>query len=73
MSQRFNASALKLIEDALSDCFYSHRDLDSFLVRSGVTPNLLNAARNKAEARKGTWDRAPKRFVAQEVIDQIEQ
>lgn len=72
MASRFNPSALKLMEDALADVFYSHRDFDSFLRRCGVDAVIMTSARQRAEARKGGYERAPKRFVAQEVLQLIE-
>ena len=72
MASRFNPSALKLMEDALADVFYSHRDFDSFLRRCGVDAAIMTSARQRAEARKGGYERAPKRFVAQEVLQLIE-
>lgn len=72
MASRFNPSALKLMEDALAEVFYSHRDFDSFLRRCGVDANMMFSARQRAEARKGTYERAPKRFVAQEVLQLLE-
>lgn len=72
MASRFNPTALKLIEDALSEAFYSHRDFDSFIRRCDIDERLLADARRKAEARKGNYERAPKRFIAQELIQLIE-
>jgi len=72
MTSRFNPTALKLMEDALAEVFYSHRDFDSFLRRCGVDGSLVTNARNSAETRKGTYQRAPKRFVAQEVLQLLE-
>lgn len=72
MASRFNPTALKLMEDALAEVFYSHRDFDTFVRRCGVEAALLTRARSLAEARKGTYERAPKRFVAQEMLQLIE-
>ena len=72
MASRFNPSALKLMEDALADVFYSHRDFDSFLRRCGIDAAIMTAARLRAEERKGAYERAPKRFVAQEVLQLVE-
>ena len=68
MSSRFNPTALKLMEDALAEVFYSHRDFDAFIRRCGVDAALLEKGRAQAESRKGSYERAPKRFVAQEVL-----
>lgn len=72
MANRFNPTALKLMEDALAEVFYSHRDFDSFLRHCGVDASFVTNARVSAEARKGTYQRAPKRFVAQEVLQLLE-
>lgn len=73
MANRLNPSALKLMEDALAEVFYTHRDLDAFLRRCGVLANMVALARDLAEARKGTYERAPKRFVAQETLGLLEE
>lgn len=57
-----------LLEDALSECFGYHNQLDAFLERVGVPRARIAAARGRAEARKGRWQAAPKRFVVQEVL-----
>lgn len=70
----FDAAALALVEDALSEGFKYHSGLDAFLRRSGVSDQLLAAARERAEARtaaSGRFSKAPKRFVAQEVLADI--
>lgn len=72
MTNRFNPTALKLMEDALAEVFYSHRDLDTFTRRCGVDASLFTKARALAEARKGEYERAPKRFVVQEMLQLIE-
>ncbi len=72
MANRFNPTALKLMEDALAEVFYSHRDFDAFVRRCGVDAGILTIARAQAETRKGSYDRAPKRFVAQEVLQLLE-
>jgi hypothetical protein len=72
MSNRFNPTALKLMEDALAEVFYSHHDFDAFIRRCGVETALLSRARMASESRKGSYERAPKRFVAQEVLKLLE-
>lgn len=57
-----------LLEDALTECFGYHNQLNSFLERVGLTKEAVAAARATAEARKGRWPSAPKRFVAQDVL-----
>ena len=59
------------LEDALTECFEYHRQLDDFVVRSGLARDRLDAARKRAESRKGRWSSAPKRFVAQEILEEI--
>jgi hypothetical protein len=59
------------LEDALAECFKFHNQLDSFLLRAGLSNERLSAARQRAEIRKGKWPSAPKRFVAQEVLEGI--
>lgn len=70
----FDAATLALVEDALSEGFKYHSGLDAFLVRSGVSDQLLKAARARAETRAsqgGRFSKAPKRFVAQEVLSDV--
>lgn len=70
----FDAATLALVEDALSEGFKFHSGLNAFLLRSGVSKQLLNEARARAEARTaqgGRFSKAPKRFVAQEVLADI--
>lgn len=59
------------LEDALAECFKFHNQLDSFLLRVGLSRARLAAARQRAEGRRGRWTAAPKRFVAQEVLEEI--
>ncbi len=61
----------KPLEDALAECFEYHTQLDSFVVNSGLARTRLDAARRRAEGRKGRWASAPKRIVAQEVLEEI--
>lgn len=60
-----------LLEDALSECFAYHNQLDALILRVGLSRDRLTAARNRAEARKGRWTSAPKRFVVQELLEEI--
>jgi hypothetical protein len=60
-----------LLEQALSECFKYHNELDAFVRRVGLSEARLATARQRAEARKGRWDIAPKRFVAQEILAEI--
>lgn len=68
----FDAATIGLIEDALSECFGYHNQLDNFLTRSGVSSRALKLAREAAERRTTNsnrgYERAPKRFVVQEVV-----
>ncbi len=59
------------LEDALAECFEYHAQLDTFVVRSGLSRERLNAARQRAESRKGRWPSAPKRIVAREILEGI--
>jgi len=68
----FDAATIQHLEDALSEAFRYHANLDAFLKRSGVTPAVLADVREKAEARSaGRFDKAPKRFVAQIVLETL--
>jgi hypothetical protein len=73
MASRLSPTALKLMEDCLADAFYSHYDPDSFLVRCGAGSAFVYSARSRAEDRKGRYERAPKRFVAQELLRSLEE
>lgn len=68
----FEAHTLQYLEDALSECFEYHDALDQFLTRSGVSEEDLEHARKIAEQRKEEsphdYNRAPKRFVVQEIL-----
>ena len=59
------------LEEALAECFQFHNQLDSFLLRVGLSRGRLAAARQRAEDRKRQWASAPKRFVVQEVLEEI--
>lgn len=59
------------LENALSECFEYHNQLDSFVMRTGLSRDRLSAARRRAEDRKGRWQSAPKRIVAQEILEEI--
>ena len=60
-----------LLEDALAECFEYHSELDSFVSRCGLSRDRLAAARRRAEDRRGRWPSAPKRFVAQEILEEL--
>ncbi len=62
---------LSLLEEALSESFSYHNQLDAFVVRVGISLARLGAARARAELRRGKWASAPKRIVAQEVLSEI--
>lgn len=68
----YDAATTGLLEEALSEGFGYHRELDNFLVRSGVTADQLKEARSRAEERgkqsRFGYTKAPKRFVAQEAL-----
>ena len=68
----FGAHILGPLEDALSEGFEYHSQLNSFLLRSGIRQETIDKVRERAELRnrvsaKG-WQNAPKRFVVQEAI-----
>ena len=70
----FSANILMLLENAIADCFQYHNGLDTFLQRSGVEATRLAAARQRAEDRNkafGRFAKAPKRFVAQELLSDL--
>lgn len=62
---------LSLLEEALAESFGFHSQLDTFVLRVGMPPARLAAARARAELRKGRWTAAPKRIVAQELLTEI--
>jgi hypothetical protein len=59
------------LDTTLTGAFAFHDDLDMFLVRCGFADGRVRAARDRAEARKGRFDRALKRFVVQEVLQEL--
>lgn len=73
MSNR--AHVISLLETGLSECFKYHQDLDSFVRRAGVTAARIAAARQRADVRhkqsQSTYPRAPKRFVVQELLEDL--
>jgi hypothetical protein len=67
----FGAHIFDLLETALAESFPYHSGLDAFLQRCGVPASRLTAVRQRAEARNkesGRFAKAPKRFVAQELL-----
>ena len=60
-----------LLEEALAECFKYHGQLDAFILRVGLARGRLDAVGARAEARKGKWSTAPKRIVAQELLEEI--
>ncbi len=69
----FDAATIQHLEDALSEGFRYHANLDALLKRSGVSPAFLEEVREKAEARSaGRFDKAPKRFVAQIALEELQ-
>jgi hypothetical protein len=71
----FAAHIFALLEDALAEAFQYHTGLDNFLRRAGIPDTRISAARTRAEERsKGSprrFARAPKRFVAQELLAEL--
>lgn len=71
----FGPHILALLETALAECFQYHSGLDTFLQRSGIGAQRLAAARHRAEDRNkmsGRFAKAPKRFVAQEIVRDLD-
>jgi hypothetical protein len=67
----FGAHIFDLLETALAECFQYHDNLDTFLQRCGIAASRVAAARQRAEDRNrasGRFSKAPKRFVAQELL-----
>lgn len=68
----FDAATLQHLEDALSESFRYHSALDSFILRSGFPSSRLADNRKLAEQRAaGRFEKAPKRFVAQIVLQDL--
>lgn len=70
----FDVATLTHLEEALCECFNYHDQLDAFLTRAGVGHADLAKARQAAEQRARqsttrTYQRAPKRFVVQELLN----
>jgi hypothetical protein len=71
----FEPHILSFIEDALSEAFHYHNQLDTFLKRCGVTTATLSLARHNADLRNnrsGRYGTAPKRYVVQELLNILE-
>lgn len=68
----FDVTTLTNLEEALSECFSYHNQLDVFIVRAGVSQAHLDRARQQAEQRARqaarAYTRAPKRYVVQELL-----
>lgn len=67
----FGPHILDLLETALAECFQYHSNLDTFLQRCGIVDARIAAVRQRAEERNklsGRFSKAPKRFVAQELL-----
>jgi len=73
----FGAHVYAHLEDALSECFEYHAALDAFIRRAGVPVDRVLAARKAAELRakesQRAFARAPKRYVVQELLKDLEQ
>jgi hypothetical protein len=71
----FGAHIISQLEDALAEGFQYHGGLDAFLQRSGIPEARLSAARQRADERNKqstrNFTRAPKRFVAQELLKDL--
>ena len=72
MEYRFSSILLENIENFLSESFKYHNQLDAFLLRSGISNEFIVEVRNKAETRNTKYDKAPKRYVAQCFIENVQ-
>ena len=72
----FEPATLQHLEDALAEAFQFHRQLDNFILRAGLPAADLRRARELAEDRARTsqrgWRQAPKRYVAQELVNLLQ-
>jgi hypothetical protein len=71
----FGAHVLDALEAALAECFPYHNSLDTFLQRAGIPAPRVARARQRAEERNkasGRFSKAPKRFVAQELLRDLD-
>lgn len=68
----FGAHILGSLEDALSEGFAYHSQLNSFFLRSGIRQEVIDKVRQRSELRRLAssrgWSQAPKRFVVQEML-----
>jgi len=69
----YDVNTLTNLEEALSECFAYHNQLDAFVTRAGVNQEVLFQARQQAEERASqstsrSYSRAPKRLVVQELF-----
>lgn len=60
------------IEEALSECFKFHNELDAFMLRVGYPAERLSRARQRAATRPTQWSSTPKRFVVQEILLELQ-
>jgi hypothetical protein len=70
----FGPHIIDLLETGLAECFKYHNGLDNFVLRAGFPQHRLTAARERAEQRNkasGRFTKAPKRFVAQELLQDL--
>ena len=69
----FDPVTLQHLEDALSEAFPYHAGLDAFVSRCGLSATQLKVARDRAEAKNAgsRFNKAPKRFVAQMIIEDL--
>jgi Arc/MetJ-type ribon-helix-helix transcriptional regulator len=70
----FGAHILDLLETALAEAFPYHSSLDNFVLRCGVPAPRVAKVREHAEKRNqlsGRFAKAPKRFVAQEMLREL--
>jgi len=71
----FGPHIIALLEDVLAEGFQYHQGLDNFVTRAGLSEARLEIIRTRAEERARNsqrgFARAPKRFVAQELLAEL--
>lgn len=71
----FGPHIVTLVETGLAECFRYHDALDRFVLRAGIGQARLSACRERAEERSKrsprNYSRAPKRFVVQELLNDL--
>lgn len=65
----FEVGTLQCLENGLTGAFKYHDEMDTFVLRAGIPSRVLKSARQIGEVANQRFDRAPKRFVAQALIN----